>query len=144
MHRIQVRRFFCSNAACTRKTFAEPFADLAVAHARRTARQASYDYLRPLQEQPAWTERSQTHKKSSVHAASQGVLSAREAAWLFVCNPRKLRLAQAVRIDYLRRMDEETEPESATVFYRQNSITCLLLLHHSSISFCYTVTRGWR
>lgn len=39
--RVQVRRFFCSNAACARKTFAEPFAGLAVAHARRTNRQAS-------------------------------------------------------------------------------------------------------
>jgi transposase len=25
--RVQVRRFFCSNAACARKTFAEPFVD---------------------------------------------------------------------------------------------------------------------
>ena len=39
--RVQVRRFFCCNAACARITFAEPFADLAVAHARRTNRQAS-------------------------------------------------------------------------------------------------------
>lgn len=39
--RVQVRRFFCSNTACARKTFAEPFADLAVARARRTNRQAS-------------------------------------------------------------------------------------------------------
>jgi transposase len=39
--RVQVRRFFCSNPACARKTFAEPLADLAVAHARRTNRQAS-------------------------------------------------------------------------------------------------------
>ena len=39
--RVQVRRFFCSNPACARKTFAEPFADLAVAQARRTSRQAS-------------------------------------------------------------------------------------------------------
>src|SRR5437660_279169 len=39
--RVQVHRFFSSNAACARTTFAEPFADLAVAHARRTTRQAS-------------------------------------------------------------------------------------------------------
>jgi transposase len=38
--RVQARRFFCSNPACVRKTFAEPFTDLAVAHARRTNRQA--------------------------------------------------------------------------------------------------------
>jgi transposase len=36
---VQVRRFFCSNPACRRKTFAESFADLAQAHARRTHRQ---------------------------------------------------------------------------------------------------------
>jgi transposase len=40
MLRIQVRRFFCSNPACAGTTFAEPFADLSVAHARRTNRQA--------------------------------------------------------------------------------------------------------
>src|SRR5947209_4935486 len=34
--RVQVRRFFCSNPACARKTFAEPFPDFAVAYARRT------------------------------------------------------------------------------------------------------------
>src|SRR5947209_629591 len=35
--RVQVRRFFCSNPTCARKTFA----DLALAHARRTTRAAS-------------------------------------------------------------------------------------------------------
>ena len=39
--RVQVRRFFCSNPACARTTEASPFADHAVAHARRTNRQAS-------------------------------------------------------------------------------------------------------
>src|SRR5258708_31192520 len=39
--RVQVRRFFCSNPACARTTFAESFAGLAVAYARRTNRQAS-------------------------------------------------------------------------------------------------------
>jgi transposase len=39
--RVQVRRFFCVNAACARKTFAERFAHLAVPHARRTTRAAS-------------------------------------------------------------------------------------------------------
>jgi transposase len=37
--RIQVRRFFCSAAACARKTFAEQFPTLAPAYARRTQRQ---------------------------------------------------------------------------------------------------------
>jgi transposase len=39
--RVQVRRFFCPNPACARKTFAEPFTDLAVARARRTTRAAN-------------------------------------------------------------------------------------------------------
>ena len=39
--RVQVRRFFCSNTARARTTFAEPFTDLAAPHARRTNRQAS-------------------------------------------------------------------------------------------------------
>ena len=35
---IQVRRFFCQNAACPRKTFAQPLATLARPHAQRTVR----------------------------------------------------------------------------------------------------------
>ena len=37
--RVQVRRFFCLNAACARTTFAEQFPALAPAYARRTHRQ---------------------------------------------------------------------------------------------------------
>ncbi len=37
---LQVRRFFCQNGNCPRKTFAEPFPALVETHARRTARQA--------------------------------------------------------------------------------------------------------
>jgi transposase len=36
---LQVRRFFCQQEDCPRKTFAEPFPDLVQAHARRTTRQ---------------------------------------------------------------------------------------------------------
>lgn len=54
-------------------------------------------------------EQYQARKKSTTHAGSQGVLSAREAAWLFVCNPRKLRFSQVIRVDHLRRVDEELE-----------------------------------
>jgi transposase len=36
--RVQVRRFFCRNATCSRKTFAEPLASLARPHAQRTLR----------------------------------------------------------------------------------------------------------
>ncbi len=68
-----------------------------------------YDYLRTLREQPAWMERYQACKKASEKVGSPNVLSAREAAWLFVCNPRKLRLSQVRRLDHLRRVDEELE-----------------------------------
>lgn len=36
---LRVRRFLCTNTQCERKTFAEPFAELVVAYARRTLRQ---------------------------------------------------------------------------------------------------------
>ncbi|MBV9230328.1 MAG: transposase family protein [Chloroflexi bacterium] len=36
---LRVRRFLCPNIQCERKTFAEPFAGLVVAYARRTLRQ---------------------------------------------------------------------------------------------------------
>ena len=35
--RVQVRRFFCPNAACSSKTFTEPLPHLAAAYARRTS-----------------------------------------------------------------------------------------------------------
>jgi transposase len=50
-----------------------------------------YDYLRTLRQQPAWMELYQRRKKAAVRSATQTTLSAREAAWLFVCNPQKLR-----------------------------------------------------
>ena len=68
-----------------------------------------YDYLRTLREHPAWMEHYRACKKSSADARFQDVLSAREAAWLSVCNPRKLRISQARRVDHLRRVDEELE-----------------------------------
>jgi transposase len=37
--RVKVRRFFCENPACVRRTFAEQFPELAPAYARRTLRQ---------------------------------------------------------------------------------------------------------
>ena len=39
--RVQVRRFFCSNLACSRTTFAKAFADMAAPYARRTTRQVN-------------------------------------------------------------------------------------------------------
>lgn len=41
MLRVQVGRFFCSNPACARTTFAEAFANLTAPYARRTNRQVN-------------------------------------------------------------------------------------------------------
>lgn len=38
--RLKVRRFFCENPTCVRKTFAEQFPEMAPASARRTLRQS--------------------------------------------------------------------------------------------------------
>ncbi|MBV9230996.1 MAG: ISL3 family transposase [Chloroflexi bacterium] len=66
-----------------------------------------YDYLRTLRKPPEGMDVSVVQKKSAVRSAAQTALSAREAAWLFVCNPQKLRIPQARRLDYLRVTDEE-------------------------------------
>ena len=50
---------------------------------------------------------SEVQKKTAVHSAAQRALSAREAAWLFVCTPQKLRLSQARRLDHLRVTHED-------------------------------------
>lgn len=68
-----------------------------------------YDYLRGVRERPAWLEASAAIKKMSAHVTSQLSLSAREAAWLFVRDPQKLRLAQVVKLDHLRRADQGME-----------------------------------
>ncbi len=66
------------------------------------------DYLRKVGGQPAWREAYQ-QKKQADRSGSQNQLSAREAAWLFVCNPRKLKLRQVRQLDPLRRLEEELE-----------------------------------
>jgi len=66
-----------------------------------------YDYLRTLRKLPEEGDASVAQKKSVVDSAAQRALSAREAAWLFVCNPQKLRISQAVRLDHLRVANED-------------------------------------
>ena len=63
-----------------------------------------YEYLRTLRKPP---EGVVVRKNAAVRSAAQTALSAREAAWLFVCNPQKLRLSQAVRLDHLRVTHED-------------------------------------
>jgi transposase len=66
-----------------------------------------YDYLRTLRKPPKGMDASEVQKKTVVHSVAQTSLSAREAAWLFVCNPHKLRISQAVRLDHLRVTNED-------------------------------------
>jgi transposase len=47
--------------------------------------------------------------KKLAHNGSQLSLSARQAAWLFACNPQRLRLPQVVKLDRIRRAEEELE-----------------------------------
>ena len=65
------------------------------------------DYLRTLRKPPEGIDASEVQKQTSVRSAAQAPLSAREAAWLFVCNPHKLRIPQAVRVDHLRVTNED-------------------------------------
>ncbi len=66
-----------------------------------------YDYLRTLRKPAEGMDASEVQKQTAVHSAAQRALSAREAAWLFVCNPHKLRLSQARRLDHLRVTHED-------------------------------------
>jgi len=67
-----------------------------------------YDYLRRIREQPAWLP-AFTAAKKQAPTASQLPLSAHEAAWLFARNPQRLRLMQVVKLDNVRRADEDLE-----------------------------------
>jgi transposase len=66
-----------------------------------------YDYLRPLREQPEWWEAYQQQKARHAQGKRLSPLSAREAAWLFIGNPRKLKLRQVRELEPLRLEDEE-------------------------------------
>jgi hypothetical protein len=68
-----------------------------------------YDYLRSLRERPQWREAYTSTKKKQAHSLSQPDLSARQAAWLFACNPQKLLLMQVFKLDHVRRSEEELE-----------------------------------
>jgi transposase len=65
------------------------------------------DYLRSLGTQSEWQKAYQQVKHEMQSGTVQAPLSAREAAWLFVCNPRKLKLLQVLQLEPLRVGDEE-------------------------------------
>ncbi|HEY6407754.1 MAG TPA: transposase [Ktedonobacteraceae bacterium] len=66
-----------------------------------------FDYLRPLHQQPEWLHAYQQQQKRAAQGMPTAPLSAREAAWFFVCPPPKLTLAQVRQLDPLRTRDEE-------------------------------------
>lgn len=68
-----------------------------------------HDYLRSIRELPEWHQAYHQYKKLHQMSLPQAALSAREAAWLFVCNPRKLKLRQVWQLDPLRRHEEALE-----------------------------------
>jgi transposase len=66
-----------------------------------------HDSLRSKRSQPDWMEAYQQAKQRRAQGTSASPLSAREAAWLFVCNPRRLKLRQVRQLEPLRVQDEE-------------------------------------
>ena len=66
-----------------------------------------FDYLRPLHQHPEWLAAYQQQRQRAAQGMPAAPLSAREAAWLFVCPPAKLTLAQVRQLDPLRREDDE-------------------------------------
>jgi transposase len=66
-----------------------------------------FDYLRPFREQPEWAEAYRQQQQRAAQGMPTAPLSAREAAWLFVCPPPHLTLAQVRQLDPLRKRDEE-------------------------------------
>jgi transposase len=66
-----------------------------------------FDYLRPFHEQPQWLQTYQHQQQRAALGMPTVPLSPREAAWLFVCPPRTLKLSQVRQLDPLRTRDEE-------------------------------------
>jgi transposase len=66
-----------------------------------------YDYLKDKRATPEWMETYQQYKQRKAQGKSMTPLSARQAAWLFVCNPRKLTFRQVWALDPIRLHDEE-------------------------------------
>jgi transposase len=66
-----------------------------------------FDYLRPLREEAAWRQIYQQWKEQRQRGISAAPISAHQAAWLFVCNPRKLKFRQVWQLEPLRVGDEE-------------------------------------
>jgi transposase len=66
-----------------------------------------YEHLQKSHPQPEWVETYQQCKKQKALGKQVTPLSARQAAWLFVCNPRKLKFRQVWALEPLRLHDDE-------------------------------------
>ena len=65
-----------------------------------------HDYLRAYRKHPEWLEAYQHKIQQGARGDGSTPLAARSAAWLFVCNPRKLTLRQVWQLEPLRVQDE--------------------------------------
>lgn len=65
------------------------------------------DYLKDKRTMPEWREAYQQQKARQAQGKRVVPLSARQAAWLFICPPRKLTLSQVRELEPLRLGDEE-------------------------------------
>jgi transposase len=65
------------------------------------------EYLKEKRSHPEWMEVYQQCKQRKAQGQSSVPLSARQAAWLFVCNPRKLKFRQVLALEPIRLHDDE-------------------------------------
>lgn len=68
-----------------------------------------HQYLRSVRQPAAWQEAYQQCQRRQQRKLPPAALSAHQAAWLFVCNPRKLKVSQIWQLDPVRRHEEEFE-----------------------------------
>jgi transposase len=66
-----------------------------------------YEYIQKSYPAPQWVEAYQQRKQLRVQGKQVTPLSARQASWLFVCNPRTLKWRQVWVLEPLRLADEE-------------------------------------
>jgi transposase len=66
-----------------------------------------YEHLQKSHPPAEWMEAYQQCKRQKAQGKQVTPLSARQAAWLYVCNPRKLKFRQVWRLSPLRLHDDE-------------------------------------
>ncbi len=68
-----------------------------------------FEYFRTFHKQEGWRQAYQQQKHRAACGVSSPPLSAREAAWLFVCPPSKLKLRQVWSLEALRTQEDAFE-----------------------------------